>query len=349
MNQVRGKRLRGMVLAAGLGKRLRPLTWLMAKPAVPFLGKPLIHYSLDLLGETGIRDIAVNLHYMPQTVESVLEGRPESIRLSREDRILGTGGCLGRLRDFFKDSTIVISNGKIFFADPGLDAAIKDHHDRRSWVTMVLVPFRRGMPYQKVYLDRERKILGFSRNISSEQELRKLSGGTIPDSYVFTGIQIIDSGVLDFIPDGPSDTVSEIYPKLIDNGIPLRGFISEGFWKECSTPERYLEASLAVMGWMSAGGEQRKGMPDDGTYRGDSVKIPESTSLYNSIIWDDSRLGKNSSFENVIVAGTEGSLPDGLEVRNAVVTPLLEEIPEKLPADIIKGPNYMIWPIQKTG
>ena len=69
------KNLRGMVLSAGLGTRLRPLTYIMAKPAVPFLGRPLIHYSLDMLTDLGIRDIAVNLHHLPETVEAALQGQ----------------------------------------------------------------------------------------------------------------------------------------------------------------------------------------------------------------------------------------------------------------------------------
>lgn len=349
MNYIKKNRLRGMILAAGLGKRLRPLTWMIAKPAVPFLGRPLVHYSLDLLGETGIEDIAVNLHYLPRSVEEVLEGRNERLFLSREEEILGTGGCLGKLRNYFRDSTIVLSNGKIYFADSGLKAAIRDHIDRKSMVTMIMVPFRREMPYNKVYLDDDRTILAFSRNISSEEELRRIAGGRIPDSFVFTGIQIIDSGVLDLIPDGYSDTVADIYPKLIKRGIPLRGFISEGFWRECSTPERYLEASLEVMTRADSGEDAGNGSLSDRIYLGDSVNIPETTTLRESVIWNNSRLGKNSSFERVVIAGTSGSLPDGLRVSNAVITPLIKGVPETLPAGTITGPDYMIWPLQKTG
>ena len=343
------KKLRGMVLSAGLGKRLRPLTYLLAKPAVPFLGKPLLHYSLDLLSSLGIRDIAVNLHYLPHTVESALRERNENILLSREEAILGTGGCLAKLRRFFSGSTIVLSNGKIYFSDSCLEAALQEHSDKKSMVTMVLVPFRKGMPYKQVFLDDDHNILGFSRNISSEQELETISTGKTPVPFVFTGIQIIDSDVLPFIPDGYSDTVADIYPDLIRRGFQLRGHVSRGFWRECSTPGRYLQASIDAMRKASGESSGLPGGEADGIFTGDSVKIPDDTLVRDSVIWDNSRLGRSSVFEKVIIAGTTGTLPEGMRVRNAVITPRLASLSEPVPAGTEIGPDYMIWPILEPG
>ena len=340
------KNLRGMVLSAGLGNRLRPLTYLLAKPAVPFLGRPLIHYSLDMLTALGINDIAVNLHYLPGTVEAALSDRDENILLSREETILGTGGCLGKLRDYFYGSTIVLSNGKIYFSEASLEGALKEHFDRKSMVTMVLVPFQEGMPYKKVFQDRDHQILGFSRNISSQDELNRISEQSGMQPFVFTGIQIIDSAVLSCIPNGYSDTVADIYPKLIENGSPLRGYVSHGFWRECSTPERYLQSSMDVMRKTSPSPHESRAASVDGIFAGHSVKIPAGARLRNCVIWENSRIGSNSCFDNVIVAGTSGGLPDGLKVRDAVITPSLTDIPAGLPANAETGPGYIIWPLQ---
>jgi len=341
------RKIRGMVLAAGLGQRLRPLTLLLAKPAVPFLGRPLIHYSLDQLGSLGIRELAVNLHYLPETVEEALRGRTEHILLSREDPILGTAGCLGRLREFFSDGTIVLSNGKIYLADVSLEGALREHLDRKSMVTMVLVPFREGMPFKKVYLDRDRNILGFSRNMTSADELARIEARHGTRAFVYTGIQILDSEVLSFIPGGYSDTVADIYPKLIESGFPLRGFVSGGTWRECSTPERYLHASLEVMEINRQAGTGTGASPGAGIFAGDSVKIPPDARLRNCVIWDNSRIGSGSCFENVIIAGTSGVLPDEMEVRDAVITPRLDHIPAPLAAGALPGPDYIIWPLEK--
>ncbi len=291
-----------MVLSAGLGTRLRPLTWMLAKPAIPFLGRPLIHYSLDMLAELGISDIAVNLHYLPETVTSALRQRNENIRLSMEETILGTGGCLGKLRGYFSGSTIILSNGKIYFSEAGLEEALRDHLDSKSLVTMVLVPWEEGMPYKKVFLDRQHRILGFSRNISSEDELNRIQEKSGRQPFVYTGIQMIDPAVLDWIPEGYSDTVADIYPRLIENGSSLRGYVSHGFWRECSTPARYLRASLDVMRKNPGSGQEKWTSPADGIFTGHSVKIPSETRLRNCVIWENSRIGKASGFENVIIA-----------------------------------------------
>ncbi len=344
------KKLRGMVLAAGEGTRLRPLTYFRAKPAVPFLGKPLINYSLDLLETLAVKDIAVNLHYLPETVETALQDRNENITLSREETILGTGGCLGKLRDYFSGCTIVLSNGKIFFREPELERALKQHFDSRSMVTMVLVPFSEDMPFKKVFLDPENNILGFSRNVSSGAELKKIQEKCGTGAYVYTGIQILAPEVLSYIPDGYSDTVADIYPRLISAGYPLKGYVSNGFWRECSTPERYLEASVDVIRDM---GEERHSRPgiqgnvsfEDGTFTGDSVKIPHGTRLQECVIWNDSLIGPGSCFENVIITGTSGILPDQMKISNAVITPWPVGSVISPPDCVRIGPGYAVWPL----
>ena len=345
-------KIRGMILAAGEGTRLRPLTYFFAKPAVPFLGRPLIHYSLDLLSGMGVTDFAVNLHYLPETVTSALAGRKEKIRLSHEKEILGTGGGLGKLRDYFSESTIVLSNGKIVFRDSGLEGALKQHLDSRAMVTMVLVPFKEGMPFKKVFLDRDRNITGFSRNISSRKELEKIQAECGTEGFVYTGVQILSSRVFSYIPDGYSDTVADIYPRMIRDGHPLKGYISQGFWRECSTPERYLQASLDSIPLTSSltAGEMRGNLsPEHGIFTGCFVNIPNDTRVRNCVIWDNSRIGSGSSFDSVIVAGTSGILPNGMQVRDAVIAPRMPDPGKPLPAGVQTGPGYTVWPLHGTG
>ena len=131
--------LRGMLLAAGLGTRLRPLTYFLPKPAVPLLNRPLALYSLDLLRTAGVKKIAVNLHHSPDSVKSAFSGEPESILYSYEDPIQGTAGGIGKIRDFFKGSTFVVTNGKIY-CEEDLSRVVAHHRGSGSAVTLVLVP-----------------------------------------------------------------------------------------------------------------------------------------------------------------------------------------------------------------
>ena len=342
-------KIRGMILAAGEGTRLRPLTYIYAKPAIPFLGRPLIHYSLDLLESLGITEVAVNLHYLPETVKAALEGRKEKILFSHEETILGTGGCLGKLKDHFSGSTVVLCNGKIIFSDPGLDGALRQHFDSGAMVTMVLVPFESGMPFKKVFLDRDNNIAGFARNISSAGELKKIQAECGSRGFVYTGIQILNPRVFSYIPEGYSDTVADIYPGLIRDGYQLKGYVSQGTWRECSTPERYLRASVEMTrasGCQPPNGKWGNLSPEHGTFTGHSVNIPKDAVLKNCVVWDNSQIGSGSRFDNIIIAGTSGILPDGMQISNAVIAPRLSDMGVTLPQGVETGRNHTVWPRQ---
>src|SRR5687767_5450633 len=100
-----------MILAAGLGTRMRPLTLLRAKPVLPVMNRPLLHWTLDLLARGGVRDVMINLHYLPDTVrEAVGTGREFGLRVaySMEPKILGTGGGPRKVRDFFGGEPFIL-------------------------------------------------------------------------------------------------------------------------------------------------------------------------------------------------------------------------------------------------
>ena len=106
---------RGMILAAGLGTRLRPLTYFRAKAAIPFLNRPLISYSLELLRRAEIAEVMVNLHHLEDTVRVAAAGPGMRVTFSFEEEILGTAGCLRKVSDFLKEGTFIVANGKTCF------------------------------------------------------------------------------------------------------------------------------------------------------------------------------------------------------------------------------------------
>ena len=113
--------LKAMILAAGLGTRMRPLTRLRAKPALPVLDRPLLHWTLDALADAGVREVAINTHHLPATVrDAVGTGERWGMRVtwSHERRVLGTGGGPRRLRRFFGDAPCLLVNGDVFFRFP---------------------------------------------------------------------------------------------------------------------------------------------------------------------------------------------------------------------------------------
>src|SRR5712692_4321390 len=132
--------MKGMILAAGYGERLWPLTADRTKPALPVLGKPLVGYVAEYLAGFGIKEVVVNLHHRPESVRAALgDGSRFGVRLQyvHEPVILGTSGALDNARDLLEGETLVVVNGKII-TDIDLHAALETHRQRKALATLVL-------------------------------------------------------------------------------------------------------------------------------------------------------------------------------------------------------------------
>ncbi len=332
--------MKGMILAAGLGTRLHPLTDFRAKAAIPFLNRPLIHYAWELLVGSGLQEIMINSHHLPHSIEDAVQDMRTAdqntppILFSHEAEMLGTAGAIRKVRDFLAGDTFVVCSGKIYF-EQELDQAIGFHQETESLVTLVLVPYSDKYSYNPVLLDEQNNITGFG----------PINEGTPLDKpHVFTGIHILDPKIFDFIPEGPSDTVQDIYPRLIEEGYRVQGFVSRAYWCECSTPQHYLMRSLEVLkkrGWDNLI-EGEVNPLCQGVVAPRSAQIDGSSVVKDSVLWDDVKVGPNSSLSGVIV--TDGvTLGPGTHLENAIVTPLQERM-EPLQAAQKVG-DSLIWPL----
>src|SRR5258705_6800737 len=156
--------MRAIILAAGLGTRLYPLTCDRTKPAVPFLNKPIVAFSVEYLKLHGITDIVVNLHHQPDSVRQALgDGSELGVKLtySYEPEILGTAGGLDKVRDFLSDDDFVVINGKII-TDINLAEAIETHRNRKAIATMVLRHNPKHEHYSNVEVDDKCDIVRFA-------------------------------------------------------------------------------------------------------------------------------------------------------------------------------------------
>jgi mannose-1-phosphate guanylyltransferase len=304
--------MKGVILAAGLGTRLYPLTAFRAKPAIPFLNRPLIQCSRDLLLGAQITEIVINTHHLPQSVSEALKGEARTprhqISFSHEEEILGTAGAIGKVRDFLQGDTFVVCNGKIYF-EQDLEPIIRFHRDQHNLVTLVLVPHSPEDTYASVWVDDQDNITGFRPECEG-------------NSFVFTGVHILDPQIFDFIPEGPSETVNDLYPRLIQEGHRVQAFVSDAYWCECSTAGDYLSKSLEVL--------RRRNLDNlianeaetswDGLIAAPSVRIGPNCALKNSILWDDVRVGEGSTLSQVIVTA-EVTLGPDTYLENVIVTP----------------------------
>ncbi len=230
--------MKAMILAAGLGTRLRPLTLERAKPAIPLLGKPLLVRLIENLTDQGLNDFRVNLHHLPETLESIF-GCPSHAALpvsfSHEDRILGTAGGLKANERFFEDRTFLMANGDIVMDFP-LAAALEFHRQTVALATLLLYPQTAPYPYVPVRIDVEGHLHHFKNGPAATGMLR-------PETYVFTGVHILEPEIFDFIPPhGFSEINDEVYPSALRQGKRVLGFPVHGYWNDIGDPARYLAA-----------------------------------------------------------------------------------------------------------
>ena len=334
---------RGMVLAAGLGTRLRPLTDQCAKPAIPLLNRPLIHHSLAMLEGAGIKEIAVNLHYRPETVTAAVRqykrgfDSKATITFSHESSILGTGGGIGKLRAFFRDREIVVCNGKIYF-EQELRDVLDFHRSRKAWVTMVLIPQNPAAPFNPVLLGARDRVVGFGLRRQVKDWAR---------AFTYTGVQILSPRVLDAIPEGVSDTVKDIYPRLIAAGRRILGFVSDCYWCECSTPSRYLANSMELL---ERAGVSHIGknvtMTGRGLVMGEGVKVSEGCCLNNVVVWNGSSIGAGCRLSNVIVL-KDLHLPPQITLSRVIVTCRSQDQADG-PEPLQAGDDWAAWPLDSV-
>jgi NDP-sugar pyrophosphorylase family protein len=330
--------MKAMILAAGFGTRLFPLTVDRTKPAIPFLGKPLVGYVAEYLSKFGFKEIIVNLHHQPESVKAALgDGSLFGVKIHytlEQPQILGTAGALWNARSFLEKETFLVINGKIV-TDIDLSKALETHRKSGAIATMVL---KENAKHEKfTIINTENDLVtgfgGFPEPIFSG-EIRNPKS-EIQNPLMFTGIQILEPTVFDYIPAGiESDIISTFYRHAIAKGEPVAAHVAAGKWYELSTIPRYLEISLAMMDGAN-----------NGVVFGTNAQIAATAKVRDSILWDNVCVNAGATVELAIL-GDNVIINAGETIRNAVVVraDLVrgQEIPPKAPDGFFKGDNYVV-------
>lgn len=318
--------MKAMILAAGFGTRLFPLTIDRTKPAIPFMGKPLVGYVAEYIARFGIKDIIVNLHHRPESVvEALGDGSlfGVNIEYSREADILGTAGALDNARGLIDDDTFVIVNGKII-TDIDLLAALDTHKRSGAIATMVLKPNTRRERFTVVE-EQEGLVTNFGAMPAE---------GQIHDPLMFTGIHILEPRVFDYIPRGVySDIVPAFYEPALKKGEKVAAHLTDALWFELSTLPRYLDISLAMMN-------------GSGVQVGQNCSISDRSKISDSVIWENVTVGDGATLYRTIVADGV-TIEAGEQFENAVIVRAdrvrnCKEIPEKAPPGFFKNEKYIV-------
>jgi aminoglycoside/choline kinase family phosphotransferase/dTDP-glucose pyrophosphorylase len=231
--------MKAMILAAGLGTRLRPFTTNIPKPLFPVAGRPLLDIIIHRLQKAGCEAIIINTHHLYKKIDSFLAGQKYSIPVftSYEPFILGTGGAIKNVEGFWDDQPFMVINSDIL-TDIDLRDVYDFHLNHKYTATLVLYDCKK---FNNVLITKENFIGGFddkenNENISYKRKL------------TFTGIQVLDPDILNFIPENLFYSIIDAYRNLIFSGKRLKAFIEqEHYWKDIGTPGSYREAVIDKM------------------------------------------------------------------------------------------------------
>jgi mannose-1-phosphate guanylyltransferase len=236
--------MKAMVLCAGFGTRLRPLTDKVPKPLVPLCGVPLLRYNFALLQNAGFNEIVINTHHLGAEMEKgarqIATELGLGLQVSREEKhILGTGGGVKRAQAMLGNETFLVMNGDMIF-DLDLPSAIEAHRKAQATATMVLAPYPRGATYGAVEVDKEFNV-------------RRIAGRGAPVApgltrMHFTGVHVLEPAMLSRLPpEGESDINRTAYVRLIHDGAKVHGFLQRGYWGDLGASRSLLKAHLDVL------------------------------------------------------------------------------------------------------
>jgi mannose-1-phosphate guanylyltransferase len=233
--------MKAMVLAAGKGTRLHPLTVEIPKPLAPVAGKPIIQYIFELLAGSGVHEVHVNIFHL---AEAILECYGERslvddmlVNVSQEERLLGTAGGVKRLAEHFDDTFVVIMGDAL--TDVDVREVVAFHKEREALATLALMPVSDTSQYGVVELDGDGAILAFQEKPDPKEAISTLAN---------TGIYVLEPEALEYIPkDTFFDFANDLFPRLLEARERFVGYQGNFYWSDIGTLEAYRQAQSDVL------------------------------------------------------------------------------------------------------
>lgn len=293
-----------LVLTAGLATRLRPLSLVRAKAALPVAGVPLVHRILRSLTAAGVTDAVLNLHHLPHTLTRIIGDGTSlgmRVRYSWEVPVLGPAGGPRRASPLL-GPTFLIVNGDTL-TDLDVSALVADHQRSGAVVTMAVVPNTQREKYSGLSADRDGAVTGFAKR------------GSPDNAFHFIGVQVVEAAAFASVPEHTPFETSALYTSLIANRPgSIRLFNTAAEFFDIGTPADYLDTSLRI------GDREGDGAPSaqiDPTARversilWDDVTVEAGSMLRECVVTDGVRIPADTSWHGVTIRRAEGELTPG--------------------------------------
>jgi NDP-sugar pyrophosphorylase family protein len=346
-------RFRAVILAAGLGTRLRPLTLSLPKPLLPVAGTPVLGHTLEALRKNGCEEVAINLHYQGKKIASRFgsdfEGMP--IRYSPEAEIQGTLGALAPLRKFLAEAEwAVVVNGDSLARWP-LAKLLRHHQQHLPRATLMVSSRARTEDYGGgIGISRNGRVTSFMRPDSTQRktgEPDERGDSPVVKRGVFAGAHVFSPEILKDLAEGPSDFVRDFYQPMVERDERIDAVETGEFWFDLGTPRRYLDG---VVGWAGKSGLRRRGwwsaeveVDREASVKSSvleaGVQVGAAARIRRSLVLSGSSIGAGCRVTNAVI-GFSVDLPPGTVVENRLVTEARADTPPHAKASVVGGLVY---------
>lgn len=321
--------MKAVIMAGGQGTRLRPLASNQPKPMLPVVNKPMMEHIIELLGKCGFREMVVTLQFLPTLISNYFGDGSEwgvSLEYVTEYVPLGTAGSVKNGSTFLDDTFLVISGDAL--TDIDLNRVVEFHRSRQAMVTITLVRVENPLEFGIVVTDAEGRI---------ERFLEKPNWGQVFSDTVNTGIYALEPEVLEFIPEGePYDFSKDLFPRLLQEGYPLYGYVADGYWCDIGNFEQYVAAHRDVLDgkvkvdipgfrmaenvWVGEGVDIDPGAEIRGpTVLGDHCKVESGTKIREYTVLGHNVVVKKDSFLHRAIIYENSYIGNGSHLRGCVV------------------------------
>ena len=322
--------MKAMVLAAGLGTRLKPITYEIPKPMVPVLDRPVMAHIVGMLERQGFTDLIANLHYYPEAIKGYFGDR---LSYRFEEELLGTAGGVRNVRDFFGDDLVVIVSGDAL-TDTDLNGLVERHRAAGGIATLTVKRVEDTREYGVVIHDSDGRIQGFQEKPDPAEALSELGN---------CGIYCFSPEIFDYFPDRPFvDWANDVFPALLDNDVPFHVHEIDDYWNDVGSL-----AELRQGTWDAI--EGALGLDVTGERFAAGVTVGEGTSLdgvevVEGPVWIGAgvEFGEGVRLIGPVAVGDGASVGAGAALRETIVFPGTEVAAGELLIGAIHGGSGIV-------
>jgi mannose-1-phosphate guanylyltransferase len=317
--------MKAMVLAAGLGTRLRPLTNEIPKPMVPVLDRPVMAHIVDLLDVHGVEAVIANLHYYPDTITDYFG---ERLRYRYEPELLGTAGGVRGCAEFFGSEPFLVISGDAL-TDIDLSAFLERHREAGGIATLAVKKVVDTREYGVVLHDRDGRITGFQEKPEPDEAQSDLGN---------CGIYLFEPEIFDYFPERPFvDWARDVFPTLLEQNVPFYIHELREYWNDVGSLAELRQGTFdALRGELRLAISGQEVAP--GVTVAQGVALPESVEVEGPAwIGREVRIGEQVRLTGPVVLGDGATLGAGAQLRGTILFPGTDVMPGTILIDAIAG------------